>query len=112
MTERYAIAIVGSGPGGLGAAARAAKLGVSHILLERTGHYSDTIFKYQKRKPVMATPNRLPLRSDLLFDEGSREEVLGAWDNGMAEIPGINAHLNAEVTTITGQKGDFRLTLA
>ena len=111
MTERFTIAIVGSGPGGLSAAAHAAKLGVSHILLERTGHFSDTIFKYQKRKPVMATPNRLPLRSDLLFDEGSREEVLGAWDKGMEEIPGVNARLNAEVTGISGSKGAFRLTM-
>src|SRR5689334_7121604 len=111
MAERYAIAIVGSGPGGLSAAARAAKRGVSHVLLERTPHFSDTIFKYQKRKHVMATPNNLPLRSDLGFAESAREEVLGVWDKGVAEIGKVNTRLNVEVTAISGQKGDFKLTL-
>jgi Fe-S-cluster-containing hydrogenase component 2/CRP-like cAMP-binding protein/thioredoxin reductase len=111
MAEKVKIAIVGSGPGGLSAAARAAKLGVSHILLERTSHFSDTIYKYQKRKPVMATPNQLPLRSDLAFEEGSREQILGAWDEGMAALSNVKYRLNAEVTAITGQKGDFKLKL-
>ena len=112
MGERYAIAIVGSGPGGLSAAARAAKRGASHILLERTPHYSDTIYKYQKKKHVMATPNTLPLRSDLGFKESSREEILETWDRGIAQCTGVNVRFNAEVTAITGQRGDFKLTLA
>ncbi|HMO69494.1 MAG TPA: NAD(P)-binding protein, partial [Novosphingobium sp.] len=37
------IAIVGSGPAGLSAAARPAQLGMSHVLLEKTDHLSDTI---------------------------------------------------------------------
>ena len=41
------IAIVGSGPAGMSAAARAAKKGRPHILLERAPHLNDTIFKYQ-----------------------------------------------------------------
>src|ERR687883_2120042 len=100
MADRYAIAIVGSGPGGLSAAARAAKRGASHILLERTPHFSDTIYKYQKRKHVMATPNHLPLRSDLGFAESSREAVLGTWDKGVADIGAVNIRFNAEVTGI------------
>ena len=47
MTNDFMVAIVGSGPAGLSAAARAAKLGKSHILLERAPHPNDTIFKYQ-----------------------------------------------------------------
>ena len=35
MSEQFKIAVVGSGPSGLSAAAHAAELGVSHILLER-----------------------------------------------------------------------------
>jgi CRP-like cAMP-binding protein/thioredoxin reductase len=110
MAEKFAIAIVGSGPGGASAAARAAQRGVSHILLERTDHLSDTIYKYQKRKHVMATPDILPLRSDLGFKEGSREDVLGTWDSGVAEAK-TNVRYNAEVTAITGAKGNFTLTL-
>ena len=76
VTAMFGIAIVGSGPAGLSAAARAARLGLSHVLLEKTGHLSDTIYKYQKGKHVMATPNQLVLRSDMDFDAGKREAVL------------------------------------
>src|SRR6266446_3241078 len=75
----YKVAIVGSGPAGLSAAAHAAKMGVSHVLLERAPHLNDTIFKFQKRKHVMATPAFLPLRSDLEFRESSREDLIGGW---------------------------------
>ncbi|MBL8705645.1 MAG: NAD(P)-binding protein, partial [Rhodospirillales bacterium] len=63
MTEIYKVAIVGSGPGGMSAGGRAAQNGMSHILFEKTDHLSDTIYKYQKGKLVMATPDILPLRS-------------------------------------------------
>src|SRR5258706_2319538 len=110
MTEKFAIAIVGSGPGGASAAARAAQRGVAHVLLERTDHLSDTIYKYQKRKLVMATPEILPLRSDLGFKEGAREIVLETWDTGVAQAK-ANVRFNAEVTAIAGEKGNFTLTL-
>ena len=62
MTEKVKIAVVGAGPGGLSAAAHAAELGVSHVLLEKTPKHADTIQKYQKGKHVMAEPNVLPLQ--------------------------------------------------
>jgi CRP-like cAMP-binding protein/Fe-S-cluster-containing hydrogenase component 2/thioredoxin reductase len=110
VSEAVRIAIVGSGPAGLSAAGRAAQLGVSHVLLEKTDHLSDTIYKYQKGKHVMATPSQLVLRSDLDFEAGKREKVLGTWDDQTAGH-GVNVMLNAEVKSITGQKGDFTLTL-
>jgi cGMP-dependent protein kinase 2 len=110
VTKVYKIAIVGSGPAGLSAAARAAQLGIDHVLLEKTDHLSDTIYKYQKGKHVMATPAQLVLRSDFDFDAGKREEVLGTWDRQAAE-QGVNVLLNAEVKAITGQKGAFTLAL-
>ncbi|MEM7524397.1 MAG: cyclic nucleotide-binding domain-containing protein, partial [Pseudomonadota bacterium] len=111
MTDIYEIAIVGSGPAGASAAARAAQLGVSHVLLERTDHLSDTIYKYQRGKYVMATPDNLPLQSDLRFEADTRENILGWWDDGVAEY-GVNVKFNAEVTAIEGEKGDFTLTTA
>ena len=63
----FQIAIIGSGPAGLSAAAHAAELGVSHVLLEAEPHVSNTIYKYQKGKHVMAEPQILPLRSPLTF---------------------------------------------
>ncbi|KRB86040.1 oxidoreductase [Sphingomonas sp. Root710] len=110
MADTYRIAIVGSGPAGLSAAAHAAKLGLSHILLEKTDHLSDTIFKYQKGKHVMATPSQLVLRSDIEFDAGKREKILGIWDEQTAAAK-VNVRLKSEVKTITGAKGDFTLTL-
>ena len=59
MAEVFKIAIIGSGPAGLSAAAHAAKKGLSHILLEKTDHLSDTIYRYQKGKHVMAEPEAL-----------------------------------------------------
>ena len=106
----FRIAIVGSGPAGLSAAARAAQLGISHVLLEKTDHLSDTIYKYQKGKHVMATPNQLVLRSDMDFDAGKREAVLGKWDEQTAGQK-LNVMLNADVKSITGDKGDFTLTM-
>jgi len=110
VTDTYRIAIVGSGPAGLSAAARAAELGLPHVLLEKTDHLSDTIYKYQKGKHVMATPSQLVLRSDMHFDAGKREVVLGTWDRQAAER-GINVLLNAEVKAIEGEQGAFVLKL-
>jgi cGMP-dependent protein kinase 2 len=107
----YMIAIVGSGPAGMSAAARAAKEGKTHVLLERAPHLNDTIFKYQKRKHVMATPEVLPLRSDLAFKEESREEVIESWTSGVGEAQ-VNLRLNAEVTAIAGRHGNFEISLA
>ncbi len=111
MSAAYKIAIVGSGPAGLSAAGRAVQLGLSHILLEKTDHLSDTIYKYQKGKHVMATPSQLGLRSDFAFDAGKREKILGIWDTQAAEQK-LNVRYKAEVKKIEGAKGNFTLTLA
>lgn len=111
VTESVRIAIVGSGPAGLSAAARAAQLGLTHVLLEKTSHLSDTIFKYQKGKHVMATPSALVLRSDLPFEAGKRETVLDAWDNQASGL-GIQVRFDAEVRAIAGELGRFVLSLA
>ena len=95
----YRIAIVGSGPAGLSAAAHAARLGISHVLLEKTDHLSDTIFKYQKGKHVMATPSNLVLRSDLDFEAGKREAILDTWDQQVAAHK-VNVKYQAEVKAI------------
>ncbi|WP_209348478.1 NAD(P)-binding domain-containing protein [Pontixanthobacter sp. CEM42] len=110
MSEHYRVAIVGSGPAGLSAAAHAAELGMPHILIEKTDHLSDTIFKYQKGKHVMATPSNLVLRSDIDFDAGKREFILDTWDTQIEEHK-VNVRLNSEVTAITGETGNFKIEL-
>src|SRR5437660_502355 len=80
----FKIAIIGSGPSGLSAAAHAAELGIAHVLLESEQHAADTIYKYQKGKYVMAEPNVLPLRSPMPFAAGTREQVLAGWDEKLS----------------------------
>ena len=105
------IAIIGSGPGGLSAAVTAAKLGLSHLLLERAPQLADTIHKYQKGKAVMAQPAPLPLVADLPFQPGSREEVLAVWA-AAAEAAGVNYRCNAEVLAIVPVRDRFTIALA
>ncbi|MEO1730378.1 MAG: NAD(P)-binding domain-containing protein [Pseudomonadota bacterium] len=130
MSDLYKVAIIGSGPAGLSAAAHAAALGMSHVLIEKTDHLSDTIFKYQKGKHVMATPSNLVLRSGgskdasggVEFEAGKRETILGIWNKQCriedARIPShggdvesypVNVKLNAEVTKVEGEKGAFEI---
>ncbi len=111
MTESFKIAIVGAGPGGLSAAARAAEQGVSHILLEASGHIAQTIRRFQKGKLVMAEPVRLPLRTSMGFAAATREEVLAGWQADITRH-GVNLRTGAAVTGITGQAGAFRLALS
>lgn len=110
MSERVQFAVVGSGPGGMSAAAHCAELGLSHVLLEATPAHSNTIQRYQKGKHVMAEPGVLPLRSELEFEAGTRENILERWLEGMKSV-GVNIRYNSEVVGISGQKGDFTITL-
>lgn len=80
------LVIVGAGPAGLSAAARAAQLGVDYLLLEGSPAHANTIQRYQKGKHVMAEPAVVPLRSDLEFAAGSRESVLGAWQSSIEAL--------------------------
>jgi cGMP-dependent protein kinase 2 len=110
VIDRVRIAIVGSGPAGLSAACHAASLNMPHVLIEKADHLSDTIFKYQKGKHIMATPSKLVLRSDLEFDAGKREAILEGWGRQMVES-GVNVRSDTEVTGIAGEVGDFILSL-
>ena len=110
MAEIFKIAIIGSGPAGLSAAAHAAKKGLSHILLEKTDHLSDTIFRYQKGKHVMATPSVLVLRAGAEFDAGKREKILDQWNRDVSAA-GVKVQFNSDVKAITGEKGAFTIEL-
>ena len=110
MSDKFRVVIIGSGPAGMSAAGRAAQLKLKHVLLEKTDHLSDTIFKYQKGKHVMATPSQLVLRSDMDFDAGKREAILDTWDEQTAGH-GVNVMYKAEPVKIEGDEGKFTITL-
>ncbi len=110
MANLLKIAVIGSGPAGLSAAARAAETGVSHVLLEAQAHLSNTIFRYQKGKHVMAEPEVLPLRSPLGFAAGTREEVLTTWNSGIKQVK-ANVYYQNEVLSLQKEGAHFRLRI-
>jgi len=105
------LVIVGSGPAGLSAAAHAAGLGLSYVLLESTNAHANTIQRYQKGKHVMAEPLVVPLRSDLDFAAGTREAVLDAWQRSIDDEH-LQIRYGAEVTAISGSRPNIDITLA
>ena len=44
------------------------------------------------------------------FEAGSREDILNAWDRRVEDL-GVNFHLNADVTEVTGQEGAFEIKM-
>jgi thioredoxin reductase/Fe-S-cluster-containing hydrogenase component 2/CRP-like cAMP-binding protein len=108
--QKYKIAIIGAGPAGLSAAAHAAELELSHILLESSALIANTIQKYQKGKHVMAEPAFLPLRSPLDFGADTRENILQKWQQGVLAEQ-VNTKFNAEVTQLSGSRGEFSISL-
>ena len=111
MGVEHFVAVIGSGPAGMSAAARAAKRGKPHILLERMPHLTHTVFAYPRRKHVMAAPHGLAVRSDIPFDAGTREDVLEQWKHSVADAR-VNVRYNSDVVAIEGERGRFRITLA
>ena len=91
----------------MSAANRAAALGLSHVLLEKTDHLSDTIYRYQKGKHVMATPVSLTLRSDCTFDAGKREAILENWNQQTATAK-ANVRYKAEVKSVDAREKAFK----
>jgi thioredoxin reductase/Fe-S-cluster-containing hydrogenase component 2/CRP-like cAMP-binding protein len=104
------VVVVGAGPGGLSAAAHAGQQGMSHVLLEAGGAHANTIQQYQLHKHVMAEPSVLPLRSDMEFAAGRRENILESWERGIREA-NVNIRYRSEVTGIRGTRGEFEISL-
>ncbi len=108
MSEKFEIAIIGAGPGGLGAATNAAQLKLSHVLVE-SKEIGNTVYNYQLRKHVMAEPNKLPLRAHVGFEAGTREQVLEAWNKAIKDT-GVNL-IKGEVSAIKKDGDTFQIQI-
>lgn len=118
MDRHYHIAIIGSGPAGLSAAARAAqkdqeagRTEPTHILLEAFSLHAKTIQQYQKGKYVMAEPGYLNLRSDCEFAQGTRENILDNWAKNLSDN-GVNCLYDSEVSRVSGEQGNFTINIS
>ena len=87
MAEQiYKVIVVGAGPGGLSAAARAKENQLEYLIFDK-GELGNTLYEdYQFGKFVQAFPATIPARSDLSFQAGSREEILGAGTHTLTSI--------------------------
>ena len=99
MRNHFDVIIIGAGPSGLSAAARASEQKLSYLLLEASEAAANTIRNYQRRKLVMSEPRGLPLRSALPFSASLRESVLNAWEHVIDDYK-INIQYNAKVVAI------------
>ncbi|MFK7856723.1 MAG: cyclic nucleotide-binding domain-containing protein [Granulosicoccus sp.] len=115
MGNHYHIAVIGSGPAGLSAAARAAQKDLeagrsepTHVLLEAFPLHAKTIQQYQKGKFVMAEPGYLNLRSDCQFEQGTRENILNQWEQNLSDN-GVNCLYSSEVSKVSGEQGNFTI---
>src|SRR5262249_57057464 len=107
----YKVIIVGAGPGGLSAAARAQANQMEYLLFDK-GELANTLYEdYQFGKFVQAFPSTIPARSDLSFQAGSREEILEGW-NTYANEHHLDLHKQEAVTAATQQDGRFQVRTA
>jgi len=111
MADVFELVIVGAGPGGLSAALNAHKNNLEYLVLEKTDHLADTVYCYQKKKPVMAEPTPIPLQGDFWMEPALREEVLDHWERIVRENE-LNVRFNSAVTGISESDGLFEVKTA
>jgi thioredoxin reductase len=86
----YDVAVIGIGPGGIAATARAAENGLSYVALEQGKRYATIADKYPAGKYVAFnpfSPNDPPLGAVKLEGPGDiKEKMLGWWDDAVASL--------------------------
>ncbi len=103
------VAIVGSGPGGLSAALTCIRRGLSYVVLEKDRVIASTVSSYPKGKPFMSEPVDVPNLSYLPVFEGSKEQLLGAWQRVVARTE-MNLRLGEPVESIARAGDELHVT--
>lgn len=71
----YDLIIIGAGPSGVSASLNASRHGLNHLLIESSQVYN-TIVNFPVGKPIFVTPAEPPMKSDLVFHDGTKETLL------------------------------------
>ncbi|RMG17907.1 MAG: 4Fe-4S binding protein [Planctomycetota bacterium] len=103
--ELFDVVIVGAGPAGLGAAARAHELGMRYQVLE-ANRVAQTVENMFKGKLLFAEPEAVTNRSVLWFEECTREELLARWHAQIEEL-GLRIHEHERVVDLRGARDGF-----
>ena len=92
------LTIVGSGAAGFAAALRAHQRGLRYVVLE-AGRFAESIQSMTRGKILFAEPAALELRSDVWFEECTREQLLERWE-AVRRREGLRIRAGEPVTRI------------
>ncbi|HEY6039968.1 MAG TPA: NAD(P)-binding domain-containing protein [Kofleriaceae bacterium] len=97
------VVIVGSGPGGLSAGLTCLKRQLRCLVLEKEHVISSTVSRYPKGKHFMAEPSTATNVSFLPVFDGSKEELVAAWQQ---VVDGVKLPIKLGEAVETVKKGD------
>jgi thioredoxin reductase (NADPH) len=112
MQEIYDIAIIGGGPGGIGAAVESKVLGLKNILMiEKGDNHSQTIRKFYKENKRVDKDYKgqvTELSGNIDFRDGTKESTLDYFDK-LLDNDEIDAVFKSEVESITKVGNEFHI---
>ena len=102
-SEILDVVIVGSGPGGLSAGLTCIKRALACVVLDKEHVMASTVARYPKGKHFMAEPSHVKNLSYLPVFDGSKEDLVAAWQR-VAEGAHLPIKLGEAVETV--KRGD------
>ncbi|WP_331776008.1 NAD(P)-binding domain-containing protein [Sulfurospirillum sp. 1612] len=115
MQQMYDVLIIGSGPGGVGAAIESKVLGLEKILvIEKGDNHSQTIRKFykdNKRVDKDYQGQEVEIKGNVQFLDGTKESTLDYFDQ-LIDNEEIDVVFNSEVEKVEKQEGYFLVTTA
>jgi thioredoxin reductase/ferredoxin len=100
------VAIVGSGPGGLSAALACRHHGLGAVVLEKEQLIASTVSRYPRGKEFMAEPADCRNLSFLPVFDGSKEDLVAAW-NRIAREAGLDLRTSCAVEEVNRRADDL-----